>query len=266
MGKASSSKKVARAAVTGGGRTRQGSRPWAWYTAVGLLAVLGVVTIVVSRNDRQAALNPLKSEKPRPPAASKKFPGDHWHAAYGIYICDRWLPPIQSERDPLGIHTHNDGLIHIHPFTRAASGRRATLGVFAETVGLGLSEDRLTVPGNRTYIEGERCGNKRATVQIFLNGDERLGDPKDIRLRDRDAIILAFAPEGTEIPPPPSFAQVDNPVDVPRSRSATTSTTQAPQVENTPPPAVVDPTATTAPTAPVPPGAPPPTAAPPGAP
>ena len=266
MGKASSSKKVARAAVTGGGRARQGSRPWGWYTAVSVMAILGVVTIVFSRNERQAALNPLKSEKPRPPAASEKFAGDHWHAAYGIYICDRWLPSIQSERDPLGIHTHNDGVIHIHPFTRAASGRRATLGRFADAVGLRISKDRLTVPGDRTYIEGERCGNKRATVQIFLNGDEWLGDPKDIRLRDRDAIILAFAPEGTEITPPPSLSELDNLSDMPGSPGATTSTTQAPQPEATPPSVPPDAPATTAPGVTAPAGAPPPTAPPPGSP
>ncbi len=271
MGKASSSKKVARAAVTGGGRTRQGARPWGWYTAIALVAALGVVTIVYSRIDRQAALNPLKSEKPRPPEASRKFPGDHWHAAYGIYVCNKWLPSIQSDRDPLGIHTHNDGVIHIHPFTRAASGRRATLGVFADAVGMSLNEDRFKVPGAGTFIEGEKCGDKRATVQIFLNGDERFGDPKDIRLRDRDAIIIAFAPEGTEIPPPPSLRQLDNLTDVPGSPTATSSTTQAPSQENTTPPttapagpesqgAPAPGPSDTAPPVPTAPGAPPPSA------
>ena len=128
MGKASSSKKVARAAVTGGGSTKRGARPWGWYTAMGLVAVLGMAGVVSSRAERQTALNPIKAEKPRPPEPSRRFAGDHWHAAYGVYLCDRWLPAIRSDRDPQGIHTHNDGVIHIHPFNRQAAGRRATLG------------------------------------------------------------------------------------------------------------------------------------------
>jgi hypothetical protein len=241
MGKASSSKKVARAAVTGGGRTRQGARPWGWYTAIALVAVLGVVAIVSSRSDRQAALNPLKSEKPRPPEASRKFPGDHWHAAYGVYACDRWLPQITSERDPQGIHTHDDGVIHIHPFTRAASGRRATLGVFTRTVGMTLTEDRVKMPDGESFTEGERCGGKRAELKVLLNGEERLGDPKQIRLRDRDAIVIAFVPEGTEVPPLPTVAQLDNLSDVPGGGASTPRSTEVTTPPGVPAPYGVSP-------------------------
>jgi len=226
MGKASSSKKVARAAVTGGGRTKQGARPWGWYTAIALVAVLGVVAIVFSRNDRQAALNPLKSEKPRPPEASKKFPGDHWHAAYGVYACNRWLPSIRSDRDPLGIHTHGDGVIHIHPFTRAAAGRKATLGVFADTVGMKLTDERVEMPGGASIADGQRCGGKPARLKVFLNGEERVGDPKEIRLRDRDAVVIALVPDGAKVPPLPTVAQLDNLTDVPGGQASTPSSTQ----------------------------------------
>lgn len=259
MGKASSSKKVARAASTGGGRTSRGARPWGWYLSMGLVVLLGTVAIVSSRNDRQAASNPLKSEKPRPADRSKNFAGDHWHAAYGIYICDSFVPPIQSERDPSGIHTHNDGVIHIHPFTRAVSGRRATLGVFAEAVGLELSDSRVEVPGGKSYSEGDRCGNKKGELRVFLNGDERMGDPKNIRLRDRDLLVIAFAPSGAEVPKePPSKSQLDNLSDVIENPAATTPAPSAPVPEGgatTAPPAPGDTAATTAPTtaAPAPP-------------
>ncbi len=214
MGKASSSKKVARAAVTGGGRTRRGARPWGWYSAMAVVALLGVTGVVSSRAERQAALNPIKSEKPRPPEPSKRFPGDHWHAAYGVYLCDRFLPAIQSDRDPQGIHTHNDGIIHIHPFTRQASGRRATLGVFTRAVGMELTKDRFKLPGGESHAEGDRCGGDEAIMQVFLNGKEHVGDPNNIRLRDRDLLVIALAPEGKEIPPPPSASGLDNLSDV----------------------------------------------------
>ncbi len=228
MGKASSSKKVARAAVTGGGRTRQVNRHWGWYTVIALVAALGVVTVVFSRNDRQAALNPARSEKPRPPDASERFPGDHWHAAYGVYDCNRWLPNIVSPRDPLGIHTHDDGVIHIHPFTRAASGRRATLGVFADTVRMRLSESRVELPGGETLKDTDKCGGKQADLKFLVNGEEHFGDPKALRLGDRDAVVIALMPEGAEVPPLPTVSQLDNLTDVPGSAASTPPNTEVP--------------------------------------
>lgn len=216
MGKASSSKKVARAASTGGGRTSRGARPWGWYLSMVLVALLGTITIVTSRNERQAASNPLKSEKPRPPAPSKNFPGDHWHAAYGIYVCDQFAPAVQGEPDSLGIHTHADGLIHIEPQTRAVSGRKATFGAFLRAVGLTVTDDRVEVPGGKTYKDGDACGKKKGTVTVYLNGDERTGDPGKIRLRDKDELVVAFAPPGTDVPrTPPSKAELEKATEPP---------------------------------------------------
>lgn len=261
MGKASSNKKVARAAGTGGGRTARGARPWGWYGAMTMVVLVGSLLIFTSRNERQAASNPLKSEKPRPPAPSKNFPGDHWHAAYGIYICDDFVPAIQSDRDPNGIHTHNDGVIHIHPFTRAVSGRNATLGVFADTVDLKVGKDFVQVPGGTRYENGDTCeGQGKGELRVWLNGNERLGDPKKIRLRDRDLLVIAFAPSDKDVPKdPPSKSQLDNLSDVspianPDATSTTapaapgdTTATSAPAGTDTTAPAGTDTTATTAP-------------------
>lgn len=193
-----------------------------------LVVLLGSLTILTSRNERQAASNPLKSEKPRPPAPSKNFAGDHWHAALGIYICNDFVPDIQSDNDPNGIHTHNDGIVHIHPFTRASSGRRATFGRFADTVGLKVSDESIQVPGGKRYRNGDNCEdekNEKGTIQVFLNGDERTGDPKKLRLRDRDQLVIAFAPEGAEIPKtPPSAGNLDNLTDVSPVSNPTAST------------------------------------------
>ena len=231
MGKASSAKKVARAATTGGGRTSQGSRPWGWYTALSVVALVGVLLVVTSRNERLNANNPLTADKPRASSPERQFPGDHWHAAYGIYVCDKFVPEIQSDRDPSGIHTHNDGIVHIHPFTRAVSGSKATFGVFAETVGLTVSDDMVKV-GDKSYSNGDKCGDKEGRLQVLLNGKERRGDPKDIRLQDRDQLVIAFAPRDAKIPEiPPSAPNLDNLNDVEGSPGATSSTTQAPNPE-----------------------------------
>src|SRR5688500_3304374 len=115
MGRASSGKKVARAASTGGGRTARGRQPWAWYAGIMAVILLGSFLIVTSRQERQ---DRLAAGGEISPSAAKR---DHWHAAYGVYLCDTFQPPLTNERDPLGIHTHGDGVIHIHPTTNAAS-------------------------------------------------------------------------------------------------------------------------------------------------
>lgn len=225
MGKASSNKKVARAASTGGGRTARGARPWGWYGSMVIVALLGSLVIVTSRNERQAASNPLKSEKPRPPSlpGQKQFGGDHWHAAYGVYICNEFVPAINSDRDPRGIHTHNDGIVHIHPFTKSSSGRNATFGVFADAVGLKAGATSVHVSGGKAYKNGDACPDgKKGKLKVRLNGDERPGDPKKIRLRDRDLVVVAFVPSGVDVPKsPPSANGLDNLNDVPGSPGLT---------------------------------------------
>ena len=237
MGKASSNKKVARAASTGGGRTARGARPWGWYASMAVVALLGSFVIVASRNERQAASNPLKSEKPRPPSlpGQKQFAGDHWHAAYGIYICSDFVPPIVSDKDPRGIHTHGDGVVHIHPFTKASSGRNATFAVFADTVGLKISATSIQVPGGKKYQNGDACPDKKkGKLHVYLNKDERLGDPRKIRLRDRDLLVIAFVPDGVSVPKtPPSAGELDRLNDVAGSPGAAATDTTLPGAPST---------------------------------
>ena len=59
---------------------------------------------------------------------------DHWHARYEYWVCGELQPNAPGWNS--GIHTHGDGIIHIHPFSSAASGDRARLSVFAEQVGV----------------------------------------------------------------------------------------------------------------------------------
>ena len=122
MGKASSSKKVARAARAGGRRKVRGQRGLVFPVAIVLVAALGLALIFYARNENQAsaATAPIANQ-------------DHWHTAYGVYICDKFITAFphgldQNAADPLGIHSHGDGVIHIHPFSSTTSGKNATLG------------------------------------------------------------------------------------------------------------------------------------------
>ena len=72
-----------------------------------------------------------------------------------------------------GIHSHNDGVIHWHPYTSRAVGRNATFGVFLETYEVELTNDSLKFPANNVlgftdeYIEGEtQCDGEDAELSV----------------------------------------------------------------------------------------------------
>lgn len=212
MGKASSAKKVARAARAGG-KTKGQRRNVGFPAAVVVLVLLGVGLVAFARNSQQTGGDPQL--------------GDHWHAAYGIYVCDRWVANL-SDRGPdqLGIHTHDDGLIHIHPFLAGAAGRSATLGKFFDQVGMSVSDSSITLPEGgqfegRKYREGETtCGDREGRVVAAYWADARDtdGEPTDVRTSNISgehidtnfgAYTIAFLPEGEDVPPPPSAADIE---------------------------------------------------------
>ena len=249
MGKASSSKKVSRAARTGGGRTRRGSSSWLWPALMAVIVVLGTAGVVFSREQRAP-------DNSRPLASGAGRQGDHWHAAIGYYICDTFLPNISEAADPLGIHTHDDGIVHVHPFVSRSAGKNAKLGVFFDTVNAKVSSTELRLPGQETHKNGEKCGDDTANVQVKIwpnrnpdtEGTLFKGDPGDVRLEDNQLITVAFVPDGTEIPKPPSEPTLDNLSDVATTPvpDELTTTTVVP-AEGTPTETTLSPDSTTIP-------------------
>ena len=251
MGKASSSKKVARAASTGGGRTSRGRTPWLWYTSMSLVVVLGTFILWISRSD-------LDRAAADPPVIGR----DHWHAAWGVYVCDKFIPDLGDVGpDRLGIHSHRDGLIHIHPFASRSSGKNAKLGIFMDQVDVKLSRTRLDLPNRDPLVSGtSKCGDKTGKVRVVTwknPGDEAgvdaSGDPNDIRLRQAQVLTIAFVADGTDVPKPPSSRNVNSPSDL----GETPQPSPDASVPTTAPPAPDAPPTTGAPTtAPAPPPGP----------
>jgi hypothetical protein len=209
MGKASSSKKVARAARAGGRRAAGANqRNLLFPGVIALIVLLGGGLIAYAANERKSEANiaPVINE-------------DHWHAAFGVYVCDEFQPAVETFESPIGIHTHGDGVIHIHPFSSGGAGENATLGAYFEGAGVELSDDTLRV-GDEEWAEGEdQCGDEDAELIVaqwkdVQNTDEEPAlirrDFTDIRFRDNgEGYTIAFVPEGTtDIPEPESAAQL----------------------------------------------------------
>jgi hypothetical protein len=231
VGKASSTKKVARLAGTSSKTKVRASRSLTFPIIVAVVVVLGLALVVFARSSTTASAT-------TPPTLT-----DHWHAAYGIYVCDQWLTSIQNQNDsvdgvPWGIHTHGDGVIHIHPFTSAAAGKNATLGQFFKTTGIKMSDTKLELPENLgTFEEGNstpvgdpskpagKCGDQPGSLKVLVwDNANSSADPKvfitdfnNIRfMNDRMAFTIAFVPDDADLKSlkPPSVPTLDQLTDV----------------------------------------------------
>jgi hypothetical protein len=86
---------------------------------------------------------------------------DHWHAAYGVNLCGVWQPAVPEYESSAGLHSHGDGLIHIHPFDHRASFENATLGHFFDPpsdeaiAGVAGSALRVELAPGRITITGD---------------------------------------------------------------------------------------------------------------
>lgn len=225
MGKASSSKKVARAARAGSTHKGPERRALGFPAAIVLTVLLGSSLVFYARGNRSEAIEPFANET-------------HWHAAYGIWNCDRWEPalnnPVDANGNPIdpdGIHTHGDGLIHIEPSNSGAAGTRARMGVFFDTEDVKATDTKIELPSGTVLEDGADCGGKSAQLKVArFKADDPNGEPeiittgiKNIRFReDREAFTIALIPDGDTIPRPESISQLDSPND---DAGATTTTT-----------------------------------------
>ena len=239
MGKASRTKR--RTSVKSARKSRGNL---GWWLVSGVIIVGAVALIFVSRDE------------PTAPLANK----DHWHAALGVNVCGEWIAnapefhfAAENSAQQAGIHSHGDGLIHIHPYVTSESGDRATVGKFFEYGGWSADADSFKLWDGTEHKTGDDCDGKEATVRWEVNGEPQSGDISDYKPDNGDVIALALLPEGEEIGEPPSVSELAAPSDLqpggatPTVPTDTTPTT--PTVGDTTPttPAPADTTATSTP-------------------
>jgi hypothetical protein len=217
MGKASSAKKLARAARAGSASKGRDRREMGFPLVVALVILLGTSLVIYARSSRSDAVSPKLSV-----GVAGGGGGDHWHAALGIYNCDHFETDAivrgAEWPDPSGIHSHDDGVIHIHPFVSSATGNRARMKVFFETMGLKFNDDELELTNGNTLKSNTDCNGENATLRIARfnvdNPDTPVeiitDDLADVRfLSDREAFTIALVPDGVEIPIAPTAANLD---------------------------------------------------------
>lgn len=219
----SSAKKVAKLAQRGKGKKVRFQGGTLFPAVVLGVVVLGLLTIVYARQSRPD------------PGSFPPQVGDHWHAAFGMYVCDGWLPKVSGNQeetvlDPstgsqtlvnadfaaTGIHSHDDGIIHYHPYSTKAVGKRARLGVFLDVYDIELNTDRLALPesqGGDVYdVDDYTCNGEDVEIKVVAwdsytdtgKGTTNITDLADVAITN-DGMVFAIAvvPVGTEVSMPP---------------------------------------------------------------
>ena len=167
--------------------------------AVALVVVLGSLLVLWARTDREATSAPRV--------------GEHWHSAYDIYVCDSFRSKVVLETDPNGIHTHGDGLLHIHPFNKLASGRDAVLGEFFSAFGGRIDDASVVLDTGEELVEGVDCGGQPTVLKVArFDADDLERDPEVVTedlagvrfLKNREAFTVAMVPADVEPPAPRS--------------------------------------------------------------
>jgi hypothetical protein len=181
--------------------------------------------------------------------ANPSKPNTHWHAALGVYECDHWLgddtgtgiwqwpyatlsgAPARADDPNLyaGLHSHDDGVIHMEPATPDEAGRNATLGRYFEYGGWDVSADGFDFLDTQVR-NGDACGGGpgrlswKVAVWDGTLGRQHYtiehGDPAAYKLRNADVIVVAFLPEGRALSStgdPPSLVHLASALGVERA-------------------------------------------------
>jgi hypothetical protein len=236
MGKASSAKKVARAARAGGRVSSGQPRSLLFPGVLSLVVVLGVSLVAFARSDRRSD-----------DLGGVPQLGDHIHQAFAINVCGEFLPEVPEFESGVGIHTHGDGVIHIHPFSELGVGANATLGRYMQDarddggLDFDVTSTKLSYL-DESYEEGKtKCdGVKDPQLRMAYWSDVQdeaskpevtTGDFTDLRLTSNGGgITIYYGDPKADIPKPPNSDQLAelgaaDGGQVPDSQGNTTTTT-----------------------------------------
>jgi hypothetical protein len=199
-------------------KPKRGGSSRGWVIATVAIAVVGTLLVVLSYNDRQteAAVGPIANK-------------DHWHAYLGVNICGTWEPAVpqfegrdgsMNPNPQAGIHSHNDYLIHDHPFASDEAGTKATLGRYLTYAQSSVSSDSIRLWSNWVpnvdLTNGDKCkdSGKPGELQWKVGklgkpwpSAPETGNPADHHIGNGEIIALYFVPKGTKLEQPPGSDQ-----------------------------------------------------------
>ena len=219
MASSSTGKWVNRVGSSGGGKAYKKARPANYYGILGLIVLLGVLSIIFARYQYQ---NPA-STPTTPPAV-----GTTWYSALATEECGIVLPNVAASTSTTnGIVMASNNVIKVAPQNSSESGNNATVQrLIDNTSGLTFSKDRFSLPGSNgladpkyTFNSGDTCdktskypGQKGQPViaywtSLVQKAPKITTDPSTIHFSNYLRVTLAFEPKGVT-PKAPSAVTV----------------------------------------------------------
>ena len=158
---------------------------------VALLVALAVAVVARQFTD----VSDTTAQRPATTVRGPLIGRHHWHAAYAVIICGQRQPNFPTWES--GVHTHADGIIHIHPFIPSEEREGARLVKWFEYGGGRLTQTEMQMPGtpaDQVYRNGDRCPDgTKAKLQVFVNG-AKLKDWGHYIPQDGDRVGIVFGP------------------------------------------------------------------------
>ena len=228
MASSSSANKVAKLAQKGKGKKVRFQGGTLFPLIIVIVVLVFGALIVYARQSRPG------------PGEGQPTSNQHWHVAYGFYVCDDKGLKIEpnltgtlEETDAsgqltsrgyinTGIHSHADGVMHWHPNSSGrATGTNARLKVFFSNYGVTLTNSKLIFPasqGGETFEEGKTTCKvdgveKKASLKVWVWSNYSkvaTEDPQvytanmgDVRIKnDGMVFMIAFVPDDVKPKPP----------------------------------------------------------------
>ena len=224
MAPSSSAKKVAKLASRGRGKKVRFQSGTTFPVVLTAVAVAMLLLITYAR-----------VSMPSPDAGSPQ-PGDAWSQAYGIRVCNEWLPNLTGSKDELKLDastgdltkvatgTDADGIIHYHAQTGGNTGKKARLGVFLKVYGVKLSDTTLELPKTQVGagetsswdVSKFKCNGKDTQIRVRVWKDyskndfvDNVTDFSSLRFTNNGMVFaIAIVPKGDDIAKPDSASKL----------------------------------------------------------
>lgn len=116
--------------------------------------------------------------------------GDHFHAKYAVRVCGEKVVDFPYSEG--GVHTHGDGVIHIHPTHVREAGLNANIARFMAGTGSTITDTSLKLPSGEIYANGDKCPNGMPAILQLKVGNAFLSNISEYVPRDQDDLEILF--------------------------------------------------------------------------
>ena len=216
MARSSSAQKIARLAQKGKGKKVRFQGGSTFATVILAIVLLGSILVAYARQSEPVVDASLTAEQ-------------QYALSFGVYFCDQFVEgiaavPAADAVDPeASTSISAEGVVLWKPQVLAGE-RKAKLGTIFDLYGLEVTDSSITFPPTVAVNDGQpisedttECNGESSSLVVVswpdasdaANSERSIASFDGVRLtNDNMAIVLAFIPDGAEVPQPDSAAEI----------------------------------------------------------